>query len=186
MCIAIPKRCRKSIFRMVVSWCSSTISRFPRCFQHFLGIATGIYRLCLWMGLRWWMSENLLWVCTPTSHWAASLCRAALLIDLWTYQEKRDRLKVGTPERPWPNFPKAGHLCAVVRLVWLQPRQHLGHARLQHRCLGGSGRDEHHPVGRHWWHHRLRVTVLHHQKIRRGWPVQWHFGRLGGPLGIKW
>ena len=94
---------------------------------------------------------------------------------IWVWQVP---VMLGYFNSPLPRFAtKARHLRAVVRLVWLQPWQHPGYARLRDRCHGGSGGDEHHTVSSHWRHHRLHLGLCHHQEIRRGWPVQWHPGR---------
>ena len=96
---------------------------------------------------------------------------------IWVWQVP---VMLGYFNSPLPRFAtKARHLRAVVRLVWLQPWQHPGYARLRDRCYGGSGGDEHHTVSSHWRHHRLHLGLCHHQEIRRGWPVQWHPGRPG-------
>ena len=84
----------------------------------------------------------------------------------------------------WQMPTKARHLHAVVRLVWLQPRQHPGDARLRDRRPGSSGCHEYHVVGRHRWHHGLHLGLFHHQKhttwvasAMGSWQADW-FGFL--------
>mmetsp|Transcript_42232 Transcript_42232/g.100687 ORF Transcript_42232/g.100687 Transcript_42232/m.100687 type:complete len:238 (+) Transcript_42232:570-1283(+) len=71
----------------------------------------------------------------------------------------------------------AGHLCALVRMVWLQPGLHTWHAHGRHRGDGGTSGHEHHPVRRHRRHHSLHSEIRHHEEVRCGWPLQWYPGR---------
>mmetsp|Transcript_108315 Transcript_108315/g.151237 ORF Transcript_108315/g.151237 Transcript_108315/m.151237 type:complete len:226 (+) Transcript_108315:601-1278(+) len=79
-----------------------------------------------------------------------------------------------------------GHFRTLVRLVWLQPWQHPGHARWRYWCHGGASSNEHYFVSRQWWHHSVYLEVCNHEEIRCGWPLQRYPCRLGVHHGWLW
>mmetsp|Transcript_22275 Transcript_22275/g.45873 ORF Transcript_22275/g.45873 Transcript_22275/m.45873 type:complete len:249 (-) Transcript_22275:496-1242(-) len=70
----------------------------------------------------------------------------------------------------------AGHLCTLVRMVWLQPGLHAGDARRGYRSFGSTSGHEHHVGCCHGWHHGLPAALCHHEEVRCRWPLQRHLG----------